>query len=63
MQIKPIKSDRDYRRAMKAIDRLMDARPGTAEATRLDMLASLVHAWEEKHHAIELPAPGRLRNC
>jgi HTH-type transcriptional regulator / antitoxin HigA len=57
MTIKPIKSDRDYRRALKEIDRLMDARPNTAEGDRLDVLTTLVEAWEEKHHPIEPPDP------
>jgi len=57
MDIKPIKSDRDYRRALKEIDRLMDARPNTREGDRLDVLATLVEAWEEKHDAIDPPDP------
>lgn len=57
VQIKPIKSDRDYRRTLKEIDRLMDARPNTPEGDRLDVLTTLVEAWEEKHHAIDAPDP------
>jgi HTH-type transcriptional regulator / antitoxin HigA len=57
MEIKPIKTDRDYRRALKEIDQLMDARPDTREGDQLDILATLVEAWEEKHHAIEEPDP------
>ncbi|MEX2016266.1 MAG: transcriptional regulator [Candidatus Hydrogenedentales bacterium] len=55
MIIKPIKNDRDYRRALKEIDNLMDARPNTPQGDRLDGLATLVTAWEEQHHAIEPP--------
>lgn len=57
MSIKPIKSERDYQRALREIDRLMDARKGSPEGDRLDVLATLVEAWEEKHHAIEAPDP------
>ena len=57
MRIKPIKSERDYRRALAAVDRLMDARPNTAEGDRLDVLATLVEAWEAKRYAIEAPDP------
>jgi HTH-type transcriptional regulator/antitoxin HigA len=57
VQIKPIKSDRDYRRALKEIDRLMDARPNSADGDRLDILTTLVEAWEERHHAIDPPDP------
>lgn len=44
MKIKPIKSNRDYREALKQIDRLMDARPKTAEGDRLDVLVTLAEA-------------------
>jgi HTH-type transcriptional regulator/antitoxin HigA len=57
MQIKPIKSDRDYRAALKQIDRLMDAAPNTPRGDELDVLATLVEAWEERHHSIAAPNP------
>jgi HTH-type transcriptional regulator/antitoxin HigA len=57
MQIKPIKSDRDYRRSLKEIDRLMDSRSRTPEGDRLDVLTTLVEVWEQKHHAIDAPDP------
>jgi HTH-type transcriptional regulator/antitoxin HigA len=57
MQIKAIKNDRDYRRVLKEIDALMDAKPNTAAGDRLDVLATLAEAWEGKHHPIELPEP------
>jgi HTH-type transcriptional regulator/antitoxin HigA len=55
MDIKPIKNDRDYRRALKEIDRLMDAKPNTADGDRLDVLATLVVAWEEKRYPFDPP--------
>ena len=57
MDIKPIKCERDYQRALGEIERLMEARPGTAEGDRLDILATLAEAWEARHHAIEAPDP------
>jgi HTH-type transcriptional regulator / antitoxin HigA len=57
MEIKPIKNERDYRKALKEIDSLMDARPNTPEGDRLDVLVTLVEAWEERHWPIELPDP------
>ena len=57
MKIKPIKNSRDYREALKEIDRLMDARPNTSEGDRLDVLVTLVEAREEKHWPIESPDP------
>src|SRR5438874_13038306 len=57
MRIKPIKSERDYRRTMKQINRLMDARPGTPQGDELDVLTTLAQAWEEKHQVIDAPDP------
>jgi HTH-type transcriptional regulator/antitoxin HigA len=57
MKIRPIKNNRDYREALKEIDRLMDARPNTPEGDRLDVLVTLVKAWEEKHWPIHSPDP------
>jgi HTH-type transcriptional regulator/antitoxin HigA len=57
MDEKPIKSERDHRRALQEIERLMDARPNTPQGDRLDVLTTLVEAWERKHHAIETPDP------
>jgi HTH-type transcriptional regulator / antitoxin HigA len=57
MDIKPIKSERDYQHALKQIDRLMGARPNTPEGDLLDVLVTLVEAWEEKHWPIDPPDP------
>lgn len=57
MDIRPLKNKRDYRGALKEIDGLMDARANTAEGDRLDVLVTLVEAWEEKHWPIDLPDP------
>src|SRR5437868_490761 len=48
MDIKPIRTKADHRAALKEIERLMSARPGTPEGDRLDVLATLVEAWEKK---------------
>lgn len=57
MNISPIKSKRDYERALSRIENLMDARPGTKAGDELDVLATLVEAYEAKHHAISPPDP------
>lgn len=57
MNIKPIRTEDDYRAALANIDRLMDAAPDTPEGDRLDVLATLVAAWEERHVPIEEPDP------
>ena len=55
MDIKPIKTEADYEAALQEIDRLMDAGPDTPEGDRLDVLTTLVEAWEQKHYQIEDP--------
>ena len=57
MEIKPIKTKADYRAALKEIDTLMAARAGTLEGERLDVLVTLVEAYEKKHYDFELPDP------
>jgi HTH-type transcriptional regulator/antitoxin HigA len=52
MVIKPIKNKRDYQQSLASIDKLMDAKPNTPEGDRLDVLATLVCAWEEQHQPI-----------
>lgn len=55
--IRPIRSDRDHARALRKIEELWGARRGTPEAERLEVLATLVDAYESKLHAIEPPGP------
>jgi HTH-type transcriptional regulator/antitoxin HigA len=57
MEIKPIRTERDYERALREVERLMDAKPGNAEDDRLDVLATLVDAYESKHFPIDPPDP------
>lgn len=57
MDIAPIRTKRDYRRALKEIEALMDAERSTPEGDRLDVLVTLVEAWEAKHYPIDLPDP------
>ncbi len=57
MDITPIKNNRDYRRTLSEIERLMGARRNTPEGDRLDVLVTLVEAWEAKHYALDLPDP------
>lgn len=57
MDIAPIKNQRDYRRALKEIEGLMTARRNSPEGDRLDVLVTLVEAWERKHYPLDLPDP------
>jgi HTH-type transcriptional regulator/antitoxin HigA len=55
MDIGPIKSHRGYRRALKEIEALMNAKRNTTGGDRLDVLVTLVEAWEGKHCTLDLP--------
>ena len=57
MEVRPIRSTRDYRRALKEIEGLMGAEPGTPAGDRLDVLTTLVEAWEAKRYPIDPPDP------
>src|SRR5206468_2479760 len=57
MDIAPIKSNRDHRRVLKEIEGLMNARRNTPEGDRLDVLVTLVEAWERRHYPVDLPDP------
>lgn len=55
MNIKPIKTKTDYKAALTEVEKLMDARPGTAAGDRLDVLVTLVEAYERTHFPLDLP--------
>lgn len=57
MEIKPIRTKKDYEATLKAIERLMDAKRGTPEGDRLDVLVTLVEAYEARHFPMDLPDP------
>ena len=57
MDIKPIRTKRDYEAALKAIEALMRAKRNTPDGDRLDVLVTLVEAYEAKHFPVDLPDP------
>ena len=57
MTIKPIKTERDYQKALKEIEKLWDAKPNTPKGDRLDVLVTLVEAYEHKHCRIDPSDP------
>jgi HTH-type transcriptional regulator / antitoxin HigA len=57
MTIKPIKTERDYQKVLKEIEKLWDAKPNTVKGDRLDVLVTLVEAYEQKHYRIDPPDP------
>ena len=57
MNIKPIKTDADYRAALKEVENLMSATPDTAEGDRLDVMVTLIEAYEARRFPLDLPDP------
>jgi HTH-type transcriptional regulator/antitoxin HigA len=57
IKVRPIRSEEDYEAVLAEIDELMDAAPGTPRGDRLDVLVTLVEAYEARNWAIELPDP------
>ena len=57
MHIRPIRTKRDYEAALRAIESLMNARRNTAEGDNLDVLVTLVEAFEAKNFPLDLPDP------
>jgi HTH-type transcriptional regulator / antitoxin HigA len=55
LEVRPIRTAADYEHALGMINQLWAAEPGTEEFDYLDALATLVEAYEAKHH----PAPDR----
>ena len=57
MQIDPIKTERDYRTVLREIEGLIAAKRGSPEGDCLDVLVTLVKAWEAKHFSLDHPDP------
>jgi HTH-type transcriptional regulator / antitoxin HigA len=57
MDIKAIRTEEDYREALREIEALMRASAGTPEGEKLDILVTLVEAYEKKHYPLDLPDP------
>jgi HTH-type transcriptional regulator / antitoxin HigA len=57
MEIRPIRSKADYRAALKEVERLWNAEPGTRHGDRVDVLVTLIEAYEARHHPIPAPDP------
>ncbi len=57
MEIKPIKTEAEHEQALKEIERLWKASEGTPAGDRLDVLITLVEAYEEEHFPIDMPDP------
>lgn len=55
--VKPIRTEADYDAAMDEVAALWGAKGGTPEGDRLDVLATLIDAYEARHHAMDPPDP------
>ncbi|TBW04204.1 transcriptional regulator [Azotobacter chroococcum] len=59
MDIRPIRTDQDYRAALKEVSALFDhePEPGTPAGDRFDVMVTLIEAYESKHFPVDLPNP------
>ncbi len=56
-EVRPIRSKRDHAAALKEVERLWGAKVGSREGDRLDVLVTLIEAYEEEHYPIDPPDP------
>jgi HTH-type transcriptional regulator/antitoxin HigA len=56
-ELKPIHSKADYERALVEVEKLWGANSGTPAGDRLDVLATLIDAYEAEHYPIDPPDP------
>ncbi len=57
MNIKPIKTKKDYQLAMNRLESIFDAKPGTTEGDELEVLGILIDKYEQEHYPIGYPDP------
>src|SRR6266516_977202 len=57
MDIKPIRGEADYERALRRVEELWNASEGSTESDELEILATLIEAYEREHYPVELPDP------
>jgi HTH-type transcriptional regulator/antitoxin HigA len=56
-ELKPIKTKADYEASLAEMEHLWCARSGTSEGNRLDILATLIDAYENEHYPMDPPDP------
>lgn len=57
MEIRPIKTEDDYQATLAEVERLFDAAPDTPEGDQLEVLTTLLEAYEKNHYVIPSPDP------
>lgn len=55
MEVKPIRTEADYQAALREIERLFESKPGTSDGDLLEVLATLVEAYESRNYPIPEP--------
>lgn len=57
MKYKIIKTNKEYQTALERLDKIFDAKKGSAEADELELLSLLIEQYEDKHFPLNLPDP------
>ncbi len=57
MNIKPLKTKKDYNLALARLDKIFDSKPGTPEGDELEVLGILIEKFETEHYPIDFPDP------
>jgi len=57
MEIKPIRSEADYERALRRLETLWDSPKGSAGSDELDILTTLIEPYEREHYPMDFPGP------
>jgi HTH-type transcriptional regulator / antitoxin HigA len=57
MNIRPIKTEKDYKNALKRLEEVFDAKIGTPESDEADVIGLLIDEYEKKYYPIEAPDP------
>jgi HTH-type transcriptional regulator/antitoxin HigA len=57
MEIRPIRGETDYERALRRVEELWNSPKGSAESDELDILVTLIEAYEREHYPMDLPDP------
>jgi HTH-type transcriptional regulator/antitoxin HigA len=63
VEVRPIRTKRDYEAALREVERLWGAKAGTSDGDRLDVLATLIDAYEAQHYPMEPPDPVEAIKC
>ena len=54
MNLKPIKTEKDYSLALQRLEEIFDAKVGTLESDEADILVLMIDEYEKKHYPIEV---------